>query len=71
MAASFLNVHNWNEPISQTENEQGLLEHYWTGGKSKYHQPIYHSIGLGCQENDCEMNDSSSVLYKQLRRDGF
>ena len=69
--ASFIYVHSWDEKISQTRDEKGLLEHYWTGGKSKYHQHIYHSFGLGCQENDCEMNDPSSALYRQLRRDGF
>ena len=71
MTASWLSVHSWAEKISQTKNKDGHLEHFWTGGKSMYHQHMWRSFGLGCQENDCELNDEQSNAYQQLRRAGY
>ena len=71
MVALFIDVHSWDEKIGQTEDERGNLEHYWTAGKSKYHNHMWYSFGLGCQEHNCEMNDPSTDIYQQLRRLGF
>ena len=71
MSASFLCVHSWDEKIGQTRDENGLLTHFWTGGKSKYHQHIYTSFGLGCNEDDCEMNHPESQVYQDLRKAGY
>ena len=71
MSASWLLVHSWQEKISQTRNKAGNLDHFWTGGLSIYHQPMYYNFGLGCQETDCEMNNFESKVYKNLRAAGY